>query len=55
MVTTMKVLIRRFALAMLFLMAAGVPAFSQAGAISGTVTDLDGKPLVNATVGVDRT
>jgi len=47
--------IRSFALSMLFLIAAAVPAFAQAGAISGTVTDLDGKPLANATIGIDRT
>jgi len=52
---TMNHPICRFALTIVILMAAAVPAFSQAGAISGTVTDLDGKPLANATVGVDRT
>jgi tetratricopeptide (TPR) repeat protein len=36
------------------MLAAAVPGFSQAGAISGTVIDRDGKPLVNATVGIDR-
>jgi tetratricopeptide (TPR) repeat protein len=46
--------ISRFALAILVLVAAAVPGFSQAGGISGTVIDRDGKPLVNATVGVDR-
>jgi tetratricopeptide (TPR) repeat protein len=35
-------------------MAAAVPGFSQAGVISGTVIDRDGKPLANATVGIDR-
>jgi tetratricopeptide (TPR) repeat protein len=44
----------RLILAMLILLAAAVPGYSQAGAISGTVLDRDGKPLVNATVVIER-
>lgn len=46
--------IRRFAFAALILMAIAVPAYSQQGAITGTIIDRDGKPLVNAVVTFDR-
>ncbi len=44
-----KILLLLFA-AMLF----AVPSFAQTGNIEGTVLDTDGKPLVGATISIDR-